>query len=163
MNNSEQSFKKNPIRRLLDNEAVMYILVGGSNTLIGWVLSYLLPRYLKMGFWMTSAVGMAVGGVYSYLLNKKFTFKAADESHAKTLPKFILNMILCYAISYGGAKYLFDIFFDAFSFGLAENLIVTLKLIGANLVYIVVNYIGQKFFAFKKDKSASAKNDDTKA
>lgn len=141
------------IKKLLGSEAVLYLLVGGSNTVLGWVLSWALPRLFHTGYWLTSAICMVIGGTYSYLLNKKFTFRAGEMSHKKTLPRFVLNMAVCYFIAYGCAKPLLDALLDSLRLGLSDDLTTTVKLLAANIVYIVVNYIGQKFFAFRKKKA----------
>ena len=144
------------LKKLLRSEAFLYLLVGGSNTLLGWLLSYLLPRLFHTGYWLTSAICMVVGGTYSYLLNKKFTFRAGEVSHKKTLPRFVLNMAVCYFIAYGLAKPLFELLLGKADLGLSADLQTTVKLLGANIVYIVVNYLGQKFFAFRKKTQPAA-------
>lgn len=153
----------NAIKKLLASEGVLYLLVGGSNTVIGWILSWALPRLFHTGYWLTSAICMAVGGAYSYLLNKKFTFRAGEMPHKKTLPRFALNMAVCYFIAYGCAKPLLDLAIDGLAPGLSADLITTLKLLGANIVYIVVNYIGQKFFAFRKKRAGAAQEQSPQA
>lgn len=144
------------IKKLLGSEAVLYLLVGGSNTVLGWVLSWALPQIFHSGYWLTSAICMVIGGTYSYLLNKKFTFRAGEMSHKKTLPRFVLNMAVCYFIAYGCAKPLLDALLDSLRLGLSDDLTTTVKLLAANIVYIVVNYIGQKFFAFRKKKAGES-------
>ncbi len=136
--------------KLLHNETVLYLLIGGSSTVIGWIFAWALPALFHAGFWVTSGVSMAFGGAYTYLLNKRFTFRAGAVSHKKTLPRFVLNMAVCYFIAYGCAKPLLDPLLDRLTPYLGVDLTTTAKVFAANLIYIVVNYLGQKFFAFRK-------------
>ena len=140
------------IKKLLKNETVRYLLVGGSNTVLGWVLGFLFTHLLHMGFWASSAVSMVIGSAYSYLLNRAFTFRAGDIPHKKALPRFVLNIAVCYFLSYVPAKAVFDILFAKMNLPFAEDTVTFLKLLGANICFIVLNYLGQKFFAFRKTK-----------
>lgn len=141
------------LRALLQNETVRYLLVGGSNTVLGWVLSYIFPHFLHLGFWATSMLSMLIGGVYSYLLNRAFTFRAADIPHKQALPRFALNMGLCYFFSYVPAKAALDLLFDRLALPISADTVTTLKLLCANICFVVLNYIGQKFFAFRRKKN----------
>ena len=140
------------IKQLLQNETVRYLLVGGSNTVLGWVLSFVFTHLLHMGFWLSSAVSMVIGSAYSYLLNRAYTFRAGDIPHKTALPRFVLNIAVCYFLSYIPAKAVLDILFDKLALPLSADTVTFLKLLGANVCFIVLNYVGQKFFAFRKAK-----------
>ena len=146
------------IKRLLGSEGVKYILVGGSNTLISWVLTWLFTLILTslavdqdVIYWVVSLVCFAIGVTYSYLLNRKYTFKAADMPVSRTLPRFLLNVGVCYLLSYYLAKRYLDYKFAAdWAVSWPEQYVTLVKLLAANVLYVVLNYVGQKFFAFKK-------------
>ena len=135
------------MKKLLQSEVFRYVLVGGSNTAICWVLSFLLP-YAGLGYWTISAVTMVFGAVYTYLLNRRYTFRRGDIAHKKAMPKFILNISICYVLSYVLLKpFLNRIAPPDF---LSTEIWTGVTLIIANVVYIILNYVGQKFFAFRK-------------
>ena len=137
------------MKKLLQSEVFRYLLIGGSNTGICWVLSFLLPQ-AGMGYWLTSAVTMVFGAAFTYLLNRRFTFRRGDLAHKKALPKFILNISICYVLSYVLLKpFLNQIPAPTV---LSDELWTSCTLIFANVIYIILNYVGQKFFAFGKTK-----------
>ncbi|MEG0751768.1 MAG: GtrA family protein [Oscillospiraceae bacterium] len=139
------------IVKLFHNEGFLYLLVGGTNTLASWVLTYLLTQFLHTGYWLTSAITFAIGGTYSYLLNRKYTFNASELPHSRTLPRFTINLLICYFISYISAKQLLDYMFaNVWQVSWSDDVVTLIKLLSANVLYIVINYLGQKFFAFKK-------------
>lgn len=135
------------MKKFLQSEIFRYLLVGGSNTCICWVLSFLLP-YAGLGYWVISAITMVFGAVYTYLLNRKYTFQRGDIAHKKAMPKFILNISICYVLSYVLLKPLLNRI--APPDFLSMEMWTGVTLIIANVVYIVLNYVGQKFFAFGK-------------
>ena len=140
---------KNLIRKLLRKQWFLYLLVGGSNTAICWVLSFLLPHFLHTGYWATSLVTLVFGAAYTYFLNRRFTFDAADVPHKKTLPRFVVNVAVCYLLAYGIVKPLMRGAQPDVSV-ISADLWTTISLLCANVVYIAFNFIGQKFFAFSK-------------
>lgn len=80
----------------------------------------------------------------SFVLNKRFTF----ENHAsvwETAPKFVLNILVCYLLAYGIAKPLTLWICSGVSQQLAENVAMLLGMV----LFTVLNYVGQRFFAFK--------------
>ena len=95
---------------------------------------------------MSSAANYIFGSILSYFLNKHFTFQNKSRSW-KTVLKFVVNISVCYLIAYGVAK-------PAVS-ALLSDASVTIQENGAMLVgmclFVVLNYFGQRFFAFKKE------------
>ena len=86
-----------------------------------------------------------VGSVVSYFLNKYFTFQNKEHSW-KIVVKFAINITVCYLVAYGVAKPLVV--------RLLAGQTVTIQENGAMLVgmalFVMLNYIGQRLFAFKK-------------
>lgn len=144
------------LKNKLAKETITYLLVGGSNTLICFLLNYIFTNLFHRGFWLTTVVSYIIGGTYTYILNRKFTFDAVSVPHRRALPKFVINMAVCYVISHIPAKIALDAVFTRLNLSWSEDFINFAKTIIANIVYIVMNYFGQKFFAFKKDKPAEA-------
>ena len=83
--------------------------------------------------------------IVSYFLNKYFTFQNKERSW-KIVIKFIINITVCYLIAYGVAKPLVAHVLSGQTVTIQEN--------GAMLVgmvlFVILNYLGQRFFAFKK-------------
>ena len=156
---------------MLKNEGIRYLIVGGSNTLITWILALLLTL-LFTGFgwaettvyWSVSAISFIVGIIYSFILNRKYTFKADDIPLSRTLPRFLLNVIICYLIANVAMKTWLDYMFSSvWQVSWPAQYITLIKLLAANMLYIVLNYIGQKFFAFKKPADSGTESQQTES
>ena len=152
------------VKKLLQNEGIRYLVVGGSNTAITWLLALLLTLlFTSLGwaettvYWSVSVIQFVVGIIYSFILNRKYTFKADDIPLSRTLPRFLLNVIVCYLIANVAMKTWLDYMFGSvWQVSWPAQYITLIKLLAANVLYIVLNYIGQKFFAFKKPTEAAA-------
>ena len=131
------------INKLFDKSFIIFLLVGGINTLVSAVLMFLLE---KTGYWVSTVVAYAVGAVISFFLNKKFTFKSEGKT-TKSAVKFIINVAVCYIIAYSVAQPLATLILSATSLSPLWIERVA-KLFGMGL-YTLINYFGQKFFAFK--------------
>ena len=82
----------------------------------------------------------------SYFLNKNFTFQNKERSW-QVVFRFVINISICYAIAYGIAKPLVRMLLSGQSVKIQDN--------GAMLVgmvlFVVINYLGQRLFVFKKE------------
>ena len=65
----------NFLKQFFDIKFWKFILVGIFNTLVGEGLKFLLFNLFHTNVWISSIIGMVVGSVISYFLNKHFTFK----------------------------------------------------------------------------------------
>lgn len=136
------------IKKFLDITFLKFILVGVINTIVGAGTMFLCYNALHCSYWFSSAMNYIVGSVVSYFLNKYFTFQNKERSW-KIVAKFIINITVCYLVAYGVAKPLVA--------HLLASQTVTIQENGAMLVgmvlFVILNYIGQRFFAFKKSES----------
>ena len=88
---------------------------------------------------------MLLAASSAFFLNKYFTFESKVWSWSQVW-KFVLNVTVCYILGYGLAKPLALKALAGQSVNAQENIAM---LIGMCL-YTGFNYLGQKFFAFKK-------------
>ena len=84
------------------------------------------------------------GGIVSYFLNKYFTFQNKERSW-KQVVKFILTVAVCMFIGYGLAKPAVLWALSGVDKTIQENVAMV---VGMGL-YTGLNYLGQRFFAFK--------------
>lgn len=133
------------IKKFLDVTFLKFVLVGVINTLVGTAVMFLCYNALHCNYWFSSATNYVIGSIVSYFLNKYFTFQNKERSW-KIVVKFIINITVCYLIAYGVAKPLVAHLLSGQSVTIQEN--------GAMLVgmvlFVILNYAGQRFFAFKK-------------
>ena len=128
----------------MDWTAVKFIFVGIINTVFGTAIMFGLYNLAGCSYWISSAANYFLGSILSFVLNKHFTFRNQDAI-GKTAPKFVLNILVCYLLAYGIAKPLTLGLFSGFSQQLAENIAMLLGMV----LFTVLNYIGQRFFAFR--------------
>lgn len=115
-------------------------------------MSEFIRKFFDVKFWKFIGVGVIntlVGSAVSYVLNKKFTFQNKQKS-SKTLLRFVVSISACYLLAYGVAKPLAMMVLSGAPANIQENLGM---LFGMGF-FVVLNYIGQRFFAFKEDKEA---------
>ena len=130
--------------RLIDSSIPKFLLVGVGNTLLSLFLMFLLEG---LGYWPSTAIAYVAGAVMSFFLNRRFTFHS-QEKLGRSAVKFAVNVAVCYVAGYGLAKVLVPIpqepnavpviWFERLS-----------KLVGMGL-YTLLNYFGQRFFAFRR-------------
>lgn len=127
-------------------ELIRFIIVGFINTLVGSGVMFLAFNLFRLDYWVSSALNYVIGSICSYLLNKYFTFKSNRRS-AKEIFSFIVNILICYIVAYGLARPLSRAVFSS----LAQNIQDNIALFTGMVVFTGLNYIGQKFFVFRKE------------
>ena len=136
------------MKRLIDNTIPKFLLAGVINTLVGALVMFLLYNMAGCSYWLSSAANYFVGGTVSFFLNKYFTFRNTERSWAQ-VARFALTVALCWLIAYGVAKPLTLRLLASVSESVQTNIAM---LVGMGL-YMVLNYLGQRFFAFKSSQS----------
>ena len=139
---------KKQFSKIFDITFLKFIIVGIINTLFGMSIMFYCYNVLDLGHWFSSAMNYLCGGILSYFLNKKYTFEVKETS-SKAIIRFAINLTVCYLFAYGVAKpialYLFQ--------GAGEKLQGNIALgIGMGL-FVLLNYVGQRFWAFKQDEA----------
>ena len=137
------------LKKLLDKTFWKFILVGVANTLFGAAVMFLCYNLLHLGYWVSSAANYVFGSILSYFLNKYFTFRNKEKGAGVVL-RFTVNITVCYLVAYGVAKPLAARVLSGMSGAVQEN--------GAMLtgmcLFVVLNYLGQRFFAFREKDEA---------
>ncbi|BDF67393.1 hypothetical protein CE91St43_13650 [Oscillospiraceae bacterium] len=132
--------------KLIDASVPKFLLVGVGNTLLSMVLMFALE---DLGYWPSTAIAYVAGAVMSFFLNRRFTFKS-EEAFGRSAVKFALNVAVCYVLAYGIAQPLGGLILGFTPLDAVWRERLT-KLGGMGL-YTILNYFGQRFFAFKKGK-----------
>lgn len=129
----------------MDRTIVKFIMVGVLNTLFGAAIMFGLYNLAGCGYWVSSAANYICGSVLSFVLNKYFTFRNHDTVRS-TAPRFVVNILVCYFVAYGVAKPLVHLVFGGLAPRLADNAAMLLGMV----VFTALNYLGQRFFAFRE-------------
>ncbi len=136
-----------PNRQLFDKSFLTFLIVGVVNTLFGTAIMLVLYNVFGCSYWMSSFCDYFFGSILSYFLNKHFTFHYQGTDW-RSIVKFALNIVVCYLIAYSLALPLTRQVLQHWELStpVVENVAM---LVGTGL-FMVINYIGQKFFAFKR-------------
>ena len=132
---------KNKLKQLLDPTLFRFLLVGVVNTAVGYGIMFGLYNLAglhtwgDLGYWISSAANYVVGSVVSFFLNKHFTFR------------FAVNIAVCWALAYGLAKpaTVWLLSGTVWSSQLQGNL----SMLAGSGLFVLLNYFGQRFFAFR--------------
>jgi putative flippase GtrA len=140
------------LRKLFDPTFFRFLLVGCINTLVGYGVMFGLynlaglHRWGDTGYWLSSAANYVVGSVVSFFLNKHFTFRN-QEKGAGVVLRFVVNITVCYLLAYGLAKP--AVVWALGGLGLSDQLQGNLTMLAGSGFFVLLNYFGQRFFAFK--------------
>lgn len=134
------------MKKLFDSTVVRFVLVGVVNTLFGAGIMFIFYNCLHLSYWLSSASNYFFGSILSYFLNKYFTFRRTERS-AKYIVRFVINISVCYFAAYSVAKPLITQLLASASVTAQENI----AMLAGMVIFTVLNYFGQKLFAFKKD------------
>lgn len=125
-----------------------FAMVGVINTIVGTTVMFVFYNVFHFSYWVSSASNYIIGSFISYLLNKNFTFRFKEQKYWSLL-RFVLNILTCYLLAYGIAKPVMHWILTGFSQTIQENVSMML---GMGL-FVVFNYLGQRFFTFKKNEN----------
>ena len=89
---------KKLLSKFFDRTFWKFILVGVANTVFGTAIMFTFYNVLHFSYWISSASNYFFGSILSYILNRMFTFRNGEKA-AKTLPRFVLNISLCYLLA----------------------------------------------------------------
>ena len=134
--------KKN---KLIDGTVPRLLLVGVINTLVGCGAMFLLYNLAHWSYWLSSAANYVLGGVVSFFLNKYFTFRRRAWSWGQVI-RFAVNVAACWLLAYGLARPLVFQALTGREVWLQENVAMVVGM----CLYTALNYLGQRFFAFRK-------------
>ena len=136
---------KSKIGLFTDKTFIKFVLVGMVNVTVGATVMFVFYNVFHFSYWVSSASNYIVGSIVSYFLNRYFTFSYYGSSW-KSIAKFIINIAVCYIIAYSVAKPLMMWLLSGYSITVQENVSMTFGM----CLFTALNYLGQRFFAFKK-------------
>ena len=132
--------------QLFDRKLWKFLLVGVVNTLVGSAIMFGLYNLAGWGYWVSSAMNYLLTSILSFFLNKYFTFQNKERSWWQVV-KFVITVAVCWVLAYGIAKPAVAVVLSGMPLSQQMQGNLTM-LVGAGL-FVVLNYAGQRFFAFR--------------
>lgn len=142
------------LKKLLDPTFFRFLLVGIVNTLVGTAIMFGLYNVAGLylwgdaGYWISSAANYVVGSVVSYFLNKHFTFRNT-ETGSQVVIRFVINIAVCWVLAYGIAQPVTELVLGGI---LNAQMVGNLSMFCGMVLFVMLNYMGQRFFAFREKK-----------
>lgn len=139
-----------------DRSFVVFLAVGVLNTIVGMGVSYTCYNAIGLSYGWSMFFDYLIGSIVSYFLNKRFAFHYQGTDWL-SIVKFALNIVVCFIIAIPIARPL-----TAWALGLCVSplaslgielnqvLIDNVAILTGTVLFTLVNYLGQRFFAFAK-------------
>lgn len=134
------------LRQFASREFLTFLVVGVVNTLFGTAIMLVLYNVFGCSYWVSSFCDYFFGSILSYFLNKHFTFHYQGTDW-RSIVKFALNIVVCYLIAYSLALPLTQTALE--SLQLSKPVVENVAMLVGTVLFMVINYLGQKFYAFK--------------
>ena len=125
----------------------IFLLIGAINTVLSLSLQMIFYSFFHWGYWGSSATAFLICSIISFYCNRKYSFKSTGKIWASAI-KFSINILICYLIAYSIAKPLMLYIIAMVHIRLLNTYASQLALIMGNVLFTVMNYFGQRFFAF---------------
>ena len=132
------------LTRLFVYSSVRYVLVGLSNTAVGFTVIWVALRGFGFGNVAANAAGYSVGFLWSFALNRKWTFY-----HQGAVGSALVRYLLVTLVAYGMNLLMVILLERRLSQG---SLCVQF---GGMLTYTVAAYIGARYFVFPPKRALS--------
>ena len=130
-------------------ELFSFLIIGVSNTLISAVGMFLLYNLAGFGYWGSSSFMYFTTSIYSFFMNRKFTFQNEGNVWAAAI-RFFVNIGICYFIAYTLAPYVLDIIIGLVAVKVSAELRDQIAMLIGMVLFTGLNYLGQKLFVFRK-------------
>ena len=137
-----------PTTRTVRSQFIKFALVGISNVFVDLFIYRLSLTWLDVS--LSKGLSFCFGALYSYHLNRVWTFTATTRSF-RQFNRFIGINGLALGVNVATNSSVLTILPSSFKFPLAFAYIT------ATTLSAILNFLGMKFFVFKKIKSASNK------
>ena len=133
-------------------QVAKFAAVGGLNTLLdlGVLNVLILISGVAAGYWypVFKGISFVVANINSYFWNKHWTFGVSDSANIKEFSQFIAVSLVGFAINVGAASLLVN--FIGSPESISPERWANIGALSATIFSLVWNFIGYKFFVFKK-------------
>lgn len=134
----------------LDKRFLIFLVIGVVNTLFGLAITFTCYNLLGFDYWTSSALDYTLASILSYFLNKRFTFHYRGNNWRSGI-RFIINIVICYLMAFSIARPCARWLLTYCGLSLSKSFIENVAMLVGTGLFMVINYLGQRFFAFKQN------------
>lgn len=136
-------------------EFLRFMLVGCINTATGLTVTFGAMHGLGCSYWLSALAGLVAGGLTSFTLNRRFTFRGYNVKNGAWLRFAALTAscyLFAYSISYRLSAWLLE------PLALQTERTGDLAVLLGMAIYNALNYLGQKHYVFRESRNVPAKH-----
>jgi putative flippase GtrA len=128
---------------------LIFLIIGGANTIVSYFISFALATWGNWSLFPSTALSYALCSVPSFYFNLKFSFKS-NAPLAKSIFRFTIIITVCFFLSYGLNNIVMPFLRNNLLASLSDIWYTLIRLLGIQVVFTILNYIGQRLWAFNK-------------
>lgn len=125
------------IKRIFKNSVFLFLVMGGCSTGIDFILYMVMSRSISVT--VSKGISMIAASIFSYLMNKKYTFRNKE----KTDFGYLFRFYLIFAVNFLTNLFINYMVLYHTGYKIAAYIIAT-------CCGMTVNYLGQKYIVFKR-------------
>ncbi len=132
----------------------IFLIIGGLNTILSYLFSFLLVQYAGSGLYVATAIPYAVLSVPSFYFNRRFSFQSKAPLLGSII-RFTVIIVVCFHLSFLLNNWIVPQMRIYLFPDISEVWYTLIRLLGIQVVFTMLNYIGQRLWAFKEPAPAS--------
>ena len=148
---------KKLFRFFWNRSLLIFLLIGGVNTVLSWLARFALAEYTHWDLYFSTLLPYAVLSVPSFYFNRRFSFKSRAPL-GPSIVRFALIIAVCFHLSFLLNHLVVPAMRSAWFPGIGEGLYTALRLVGIQVVFTLLNYVGQRLWAFKPPPDETPKS-----
>lgn len=141
-----------------DKSLLIFAIIGGLNTVISWVGSFLLRTQAGWGLYASTATMFAVCSVASFYFNRKYSFKSKAPL-GQSIFRFTVVVVVCFHLSYLVNQFALPWMRLHWFPNMGDTAYAAIEILGVQVVFTILNYIGQRIWAFQYKQDDGDKTD----
>ena len=126
-----------------------FIIVGISNTVLDFVLMNIM-RLVGLNLIVANTISTGTAMVYSFFMNKKWTFRNAGKNYLRQVVLFFIFTIIGIWVIQNGFIWLIETYSP--HFGLSDQLFANVAKLAASIPSLIWNYITYNKIVFRETK-----------
>ena len=137
-----------------DKSLLIFLIIGGLNTIISMLGSQFLLKPLSQittmdsAYWISTATMFTLCSITSFIFNRKYSFESKAPL-VQSIIRFAIVIAVCYLISFGISDYLAPLIIKSIFPDISKEYIVRFAMLLAQVIFTFFNYLGQRLWAFK--------------
>ena len=136
-----------------DKSLLLFLIIGGLNTVFSGLAIWLLMSFAHWGQFGASALVFAVFSVPSFYFNRKYSFESKEPLGPSVL-RFAVIITVCFLLSFAANYIAMPWMHENWFPNINPLLYNFIKVVGVQVVFTLLNYLGQRLWAFKKPAPA---------